>query len=153
MSHELWTAYLNRGGGEWCLCLLAAEITCQPISAVPRQLFTGAGSFPDRVTDQVWAELSPISIPAGRYVLAGPIAAVGPEVVFEGISDGGFPAYRGPAVQMVANGTLWADIGPLGRGRYVAAVWDYSLSSADTQGRSTAELHGWGRGFIVGSAP
>ncbi len=148
MSHELWTAYLNRGGDSWGLCRIDTEITCQSITAVGGPFFTAADQFPGRVTDAEWERLAPVTVRPGHYVLAGSASGVAPQAVFEGVGDGGYPTYEG-ATQVVFNDVLWVDVGILGAGRYAMGVWDYAMGSPDARGGATIQIEGWGLGVIV----
>lgn len=49
----------------------------------------------------------------------------------------------------MSDSVFWADLGPLGRGRYVVSVSAYSLGAADSEGRSAAQLVGWAVGVMV----
>ncbi len=148
ISHELWTAYLNRGGDGWGLCKVSVEISCQPITAVPGPFFTSADPFPSRVTDTDWGRFAPVTVGPGHYVLAGPVTGIAPQAVFEGVGDGGYPTYEG-ATEVVWNGVLWVDVGSLGRGRYAMGVWDYVIGSPDGRGGAAVQLAGWGMGMTV----
>jgi hypothetical protein len=153
VSHELLTAYLNRGTEGWGLCQLATEISCQPIAAAPAALFVRFEDLPLKVTTQDWIELSPITVPPGHYVLAGPMSMpiLGPSVSLARVSPGGVGTLIGPDGQATFNGAVWADLGSLDPGRYVAVAGAYRL--AQPAGSTTVTWTAWGLGLIVSSAP
>jgi hypothetical protein len=154
VSRALSNAFLNRGSPGWGLCLVAAEITCRPIAAAPDSLFARFGALPLAVSAQDWIVLSPITVPPGHYILAGPtVALLEPQVTFASVTADGVGTFIGPVTQPTWNGTVWADLGELGQGRYVAVVTAYGLSSSDPQGRSTTQLLEWGLGFAVNGSP
>ena len=152
VSPELETAYTNRGTDGWGLCLIATAITCQPIVATPRAALSA--TFPDRIQGQDWVALTPITVAAGRYVLAWPTYGdVGPAASIAGVDEAGYSTYRSIPPQAVSDGVLWVDLGMLGRGRFVVSVVAYSLGNVDDQGRSVAQRDGWGLGIEVPSDP
>jgi hypothetical protein len=109
VSHELWTAYLNRGTEGWGLCELATEISCQPIAAAPAALFVHFEDLPLKVSAQDWIVPSPITVPAGHYILASPmLRPLGPYVTFAGVSPDGVGTLIGPAGQATLNEAVWA---------------------------------------------
>ncbi len=110
VSHELWTAYLNRGGQGWGICLIAAVPRCQSIAATPVDL-----PYPVSTVD--WTRLSPTVVPGGHYVLASPLGLHEPQVTLAAVSVEGTPTIIGPSDQQVWNTVWWADLGTLGSGR------------------------------------
>lgn len=153
VSRALWTAYLNVAKSGWALCSVGAEITCQALAAVPDPLFARFESLPLSVSLHDWVLLSPIAVPPGHYVLAGPMTLLAPEVTFAQVSEGGVGTLVGPDDQATWNAVEWADLGSLDLGRYVAVVGAYDLSGSDSRGHTTAERIGWGLGFVVSALP
>jgi hypothetical protein len=160
LSPELWTAYLNRATGGWALCAVAATITCEVgISAVPYALFANSQSLPLVVSARDWAQLSTPTVPSGHYILAGPTTEssagplVAPQVTLARISPAGVGTIIGPADQTVFNDVVWADLGSLEAGRYVAVVGAYQLSDGNPLAKTTASWVGWAIGFVVGTSP
>ena len=171
LSPGLWTAYLNRannGGGPeppaqvsgWALCAVAASITCEAgIFAVPDALFADSQALPLVVSAKDWALLSPLTVPSGHYVLAGPPtgSSVGPllapQVTLARVSPAGAGTIIGPADQTVLNSVVWADLATLEAGRYVAVVGAYQLSDGNPGAKTAASWVGWAIGFVVGTSP
>jgi hypothetical protein len=161
LSRELWTAYLNgANNGGWSLCAVAASITCEPdISAVPEALFADFQALPLVVSARDWAQLSPLTVPAGHYILAGPAtgSSVGPLlapwVTLARVSPAGVGTIVGPADQTVLNGVVWADLTTLEAGRYVAVVGAYQLSDGNPAATTATSWVGWAIGFVVGTSP
>ena len=171
LSRELETAYLNRannGGGPeppaqvsgWALCAVAASIACEAgISAVPDAVFADSQALPLVVSAKDWAQLSTLTVPSGHYILAGPAteSSVGPllapQVTLARVSPAGVGTIIGPADQTVLNGVIWADLGSLEVGRYVAVVGAYQLSDGNPGAKTTASWVGWAIGFVVGTSP
>lgn len=149
MSRALWTAYLNGATSGWALCSVAVEITCQRIPAAPDLLFRSFDTLPLRVSASDWAVLSPITVQPGRYILAGPMTLLGPQVTLARVSESGAGTLIGPDDQTTWNRVLWVDLGGLGPGRYVAVVGAYELSGGDSEGRLRAQLTHWAVGFVV----
>lgn len=151
VSPELQAAFHIRGTDGWGLCLVGAQITCQPINVTPGQALSQ--TFPQQVTDQDWTALSPSTVAPGRYVLAAPMSEVGGWAVLVGTNDAGYPRYQSIPPQAVNEGVLWVDLAAMGRGRYVVAVTAYLLSVSDSQGRSYAQRVTWGVGLSVAGSP
>jgi hypothetical protein len=154
VSRELWTAYLNSASNRgWTLCAVAATITCEPgVSAVPDRLFTSFDALPLLVSTKDWDLLSPITAPLGHYVLAGPMTLLAPEIAFARVSPAGVGTLVGPDGQTVWSGVVWADLGTLAAGRYVAVVGAYALSAGNPEAQTTALRIGWAVGFAVGTS-
>jgi hypothetical protein len=158
LSRELWTAYINgANNGAWALCAVAASITCEPgVSAVPDAAFADFQALPLVVSARDWAQLSTLIVPSGHYILAGPAAesSVGPLlapwVTLARVSPAGVGTIVGPSDQTMWNGVVWADLGTLAAGRYVAVVGAYELSGGNPEGRTTALRIGWAVAFAVG---
>jgi hypothetical protein len=161
LSRELWTAYLNgANNGGWALCAVAASITCEPgISAVPDAVFADFQALPLVVSARDWAQLSTLIVPSGHYILAGPAAesSVGPLlapwVTLARVSPAGMGTIVGPADQTVLNDVVWADLGSLEAGRYVAVVGAYQLRDGNPGAKTAASWVGWAIGFVVGTSP
>jgi hypothetical protein len=154
VSRELWTAYLNRnpvGDLGWGLCRLDQPVVCQPILAVAP--FQVGDLLSEPVTGGEWAALAPTSIPAGSWLLAGPVAGyLQPSAVLMTLSDDGTQTLEGIRAQAVLGGVLWVDFGSLGLGRHVVWVHAYGLTNQPTGGTDAAGTVGWFFGLVVGDA-
>jgi hypothetical protein len=161
LSRELWTAYLNRANNAgWALCAVAASITCEAgISPVPDAVFANSQALPLVVSARDWAQLSTTTVPPGHYILAGPATEssvgplVAPQVTLARVSPAGVGTIIGPADQTVFNDVVWADLGSLEAGPYVAVVGAYQLSDGNPGAKTTASWVGWAIGFVVGTSP
>lgn len=171
LGPALWTAYLNRannGGGPeppaqvsgWALCAVAASITCEAgFSVVPDAVFADSQALPLVVSARDWAQLSPLNVPSGHYILAGPATGspvgplLAPQVTLARVSTAGVGTIIGPADQTVLNGVVWADLATLEAGRYVAVVGAYQLSDGNRGAKAAASWVGWAVGLVVGTSP
>jgi hypothetical protein len=154
VSRELWTAYLNGANNRgWALCAVATTITCQPAFAVPDVLFANFGALPLTVSATDWGQLAPLTVPPRHYILVGPMAMVAPQVTLARVSPGGVGTIVGPAGQAVWNAVIWADLGTLEAGRYIAVVGAYQVSGSNPRAQTTASWVGWAIGFVVGTSP
>ncbi len=148
VSRALWQAYLSMADSGWALCAVAEEISCQPIVAAPSDLFANFDALPFTSSERDWMVLSPISVAPGHYVLAAPVRMLEPQVAFVRVSNAGTGTLIGN-VQARSNGILWADLGHLEAGRYLAVTSAVDVSQSDVEGRSIAQTFQWGSGFIV----
>lgn len=105
VSRALWTAYLNRGGEGWGLCLVAAEITCRLIAAVPHELLADFDRLPLTVSPQDWSAFSVNTVPAGHYVLAGPMTLLEPHLTSASVTADGVGTLSGRPLR--PRGTGW----------------------------------------------
>src|ERR1019366_6395634 len=104
-------------------------------------------AMPLTVTAMDWAQLPANPLPAGHYVLAGSMALVAPRLVVAKISPTGSGIVLELRVETVANGVIWADLGTLKPGRYVAVVEAYELQAVSSDGEINAEPVGWALGL------
>ncbi|MEO8652932.1 MAG: hypothetical protein ABI409_02285 [Ramlibacter sp.] len=148
VSRELWEAYLSGSSGSWALCAVAAEITCHPILAQPSARFSNFDALPFTTTTADWELLRPDTVAPAHYILAGPVLVAEPQVVIAGVSADGVGTLLG-AEQTRWGGKVWADLGFLGAGRYLAETTGLALGDPDVEGRSTAQLTEWASAFVV----
>ena len=130
---ELRTAYANVNPADWVLCQLGVPVQCVPIDPAWRQELDGYGSKPLIGSGVGWEELAtsagPSPRPLGHYVLAGPMTLVAPQAALATLDPTGEGTLVG-VNQTVIDGLLWADLGTLERGRYVAVVTGWSLEAS-----------------------
>ena len=152
VGRELTAAYLSVEDQGWAVCTIRATTACQPTSAASSRQLPDFRAMPLTVTAMDWAQLRSITLPPGHYVLAGSMALVAPRMVVARISASGTGAILKLNAETVANGVIWADLGTLKPGRYVAVVEAFELQAVSSDGEINAEPVGWALGLAIGPA-
>ena len=151
VSSELRTAYAKVVPAGWVLCQLAVPAQCEPIDPAWQQKVDGYGSKPLVGSGVGWEELAksagPSPRPFGHFVLAGPITLVGAQAALARVDATGQGILAGVG-QTVIEGVLWADLGTLDAGRYVAVVTGWSLEAGASSGPGSGPS-----GSVAPSAP
>ncbi len=151
VSPALWSAYLNGAYSGWALCAVAADISCTPIDGQPSLRFANFDALPFTTSKADWDLLAPIDVAPGHYVLAGAVTLVDPQLILARVSDAGVATLLSASPQTRWNGILWADVGQLDSGRYLAVTQGLILGQPDAEGRTTARWAGFASGFSVAS--
>jgi len=150
IGRELTAAYLGVEDQRWAVCSIRATTPCRPTNAASSRQLADFRAMPLTVTARDWAQLRSITLPPGHYVLAGPMALVAPRMVVARISTSGTGTILKLNAETVANGVIWADLGTLKPGRYVAVVEAYDLQAVSADGEINAEPFGWALGLAIG---
>ena len=148
VSRELQTAYLNVLGGGWAVCSIAPTVTCQPELAIPSIEFPDFVTLPLTVSANDWGVLTAVNVPAGHYVLAGPMFS-SPGVSLTKVAPNGVGSLMELGDQAVLDGVTYVDLGTLTTGRYVGVVASYDLQPGTSAGVINATLVGWAVGLVV----
>ncbi|HEX5395678.1 MAG TPA: hypothetical protein VFX74_01175 [Candidatus Limnocylindria bacterium] len=149
VSPELWSAYLNGADSGWALCAIATEISCAPVDAQPSVRFADFFALPFHASARDWDLLDPTPVQPAHYVVAGPITLSDRQLIVAVVSDDGVATLLDANPQAWWNGIIWADLGEVGAGRYLAVAQGISLSQPDAEGRSVARGAGFVSAFVV----
>jgi hypothetical protein len=93
------------------------------------------------------------SVEASYLANFRPPLLVAPRMVVARISTSGSGTILKLNAETVANGVIWADLGTLKPGRYVAVVEAYELQAVSSDGEINAEPVGWALGLAIGPSP
>ncbi len=149
VSPELWSAYLSGADSGWALCTVATEISCVPVDAQPSLRFADFFALPFHTSTADWGLLNPITVQPAHYVVAGPITLIELQLLLAHVSDDGVATMLSASPQTRWNGVIWADLGDLSAGRYLAMAQGLRLGPLDAERRSTATGAGYALAFVV----
>ena len=153
VSRDLWTAYLNRGTEGWASASSRRRSRAKTSPPPRTRSLVSFDALPLTVTPSDWTVLSPITVPPGHYVLAGPMTLLGPYVSFARVSDGGVGTLLGLAAQTTWNGVVWVDLGSVSAGRYAAVVALRPERNRLHKGARRRDKIQWGLGVVASGSP